>query len=494
MNHSRDLPRPRYPLYSAPDNRANREESTTIEQYQIVIIGSGPGGYTAGIRAAMRGAKVAVVEDRDLGGVCLNRGCIPSKALIASAAQYKHMKESEDFGIHLTTPPVYNWLAMRGRKDKIVNQLVTGIGQLFKSHGVKHYQGFGKIDDPNHVSVYSADGKVTRIKTEDIIIATGSRPINLPAFPIDGYHILTSDHLLELDHLPKSMLIIGAGVIGCEWAFMLSLLDVEVHMVELLEHALPMEDENTSKLIERELKKLKVKLHTKTKVEAIEPGSEGILAKLSGGKTIEANQALVSIGRAFNTEDIGLDEVGVERNKNGSIKTGDDMKTNVDNIYAIGDVRGDILLAFTAVHDGAVAVDNCLGEGSAKNYLGVPSVIFTHPEVASVGLTEKVARDKYDVEIGKFPLRALGKAHAENEIAGEVKVIGDKKTDKLLGVHIVGIHATEIIHVAALAINQGLTVKQLGDLIFGHPVISESIMEAAHDLHGISVHLAKKRR
>ena len=441
----------------------------------------------------MKGASVAVIEDRELGGVCLNRGCIPSKALIASAAQYKNMKEAEAFGIKLATPPVYDWEAMRARKDKIVGGLVGGIGQLFKSHGVKHYQGFGRFDDAHHITIVDHAGNETRIKADNVILATGSRPINIPAFPIDGKRILTSDHLLELTHLPESMLIIGAGVIGCEWAFMLSMLDVKVEMVEMMDHALPMEDADTSKLIERELKKNKVALHTKTKVEGIVPGPSGVQAKLSNGKTIDANQVLVSVGRAYNTEDLGLDKAGIELNKNGSIKTNTTMRTNVDGVYAIGDVRGEILLAYTAVHDGAVAVDNCLGEKRDKNYLGVPSVIFTHPEVGSVGLTEKKAAENHDIAIGKFPLRALGKAHAENEIAGEVKVIGDKKTDQLLGVHIVGIHATEIIHTAALAINRQLTVRQLGDLIFGHPVIAESIMEAAHDLHGQSVHLAKKR-
>lgn len=458
-----------------------------------MIIGGGPGGYTAGIRAAMKGAKTAVVEARELGGVCLNRGCIPSKALIASATQYHRMKHAGEFGITLTAPPVYDWPAMLKRKDKVVSTMTGGIGQLFKSHGVEHVAGFGRISGPNEVSVVDDAGKETRLEAKNIIVATGSRSLSLPAFPIDGKRILTSDHLLELAHLPEKMLIIGAGVIGCEWAFMLSMLDVQVEMVEMLDHALPMEDEHCSTLIERELKKLKVKLHTKTRVESVTPGPEGVQAKLSSGEMINANQVLVSIGRAFLTEDIGLSEVGVTLNKNGSIPTGPDMRTNVKNIYAIGDVRGEILLAYTAVHDGTVAVDNCLGEKSTKNYLGCSSVIFTHPEVASVGLREREASEKCDVAVGKFPLRALGKAHAENEIAGEVKVIGDKKTDRLLGVHIVGTHATEIIHTAALAVNQGLTVTQLGSLIFGHPVISESIMEAAHDLHGMSVHLAKKR-
>ncbi|MCB2229689.1 dihydrolipoyl dehydrogenase [bacterium] len=465
----------------------------TIAKFDIVIIGGGPGGYTAGIRAAMKGARTAVVEARELGGVCLNRGCIPSKALIASAAQYYKMKHAADYGISLQAPPVYDWPAMLQRKDKIVATMTGGIGQLFKSHGVEHFQGFGKITGPEEVTVFDESGKESVLQAKNIIVATGSRSLSLPAFPIDGKRILTSDHLLELPHLPEKMLIIGAGVIGCEWAFMLSMLDVQVEMVEMLDHALPMEDENSSSLIERELKKNKVKLHTKTRVESVTPGPEGVQAKLSGGATINANQVLVSIGRAFMTEDMGLEEVGVNLNKNGSIKTGPDMRTNIKNVYAIGDVRGEILLAYTAVHDGGVAVDNCLGEKAKKDYTGVPSVIFTHPEVASVGLREKEASEKHELAIGKFPLRALGKAHAENEIAGEVKLIGDKKTDKLLGVHVVGAHATEIIHTAALAINRGLTVTQLGSLIFGHPVISESIMEAAHDLHGMSVHLAKKR-
>jgi len=441
----------------------------------------------------MKGAKAAVVEFDKLGGVCLNRGCIPSKALIASSVQYHKMKEAGSFGIKLAAPPVYDWLAMRQRKDKIVSGLVSGIGQLLKSHSVTHYSAFGRITGKNEVTATDENRKETKLEAENIIIATGSRAANLGPFPVDGKRILNSDHLLELNHLPKSMLIIGAGVIGCEWACMLSLLDVEVTMVEMLERVLPMEDANNSKLLERELKKKNVQVLTGTKVETLESGPQGIKSKLSGGKVVEANQVLVAVGRAFNTEDIGLTEAKVETNKNGSIPTGPDMRTNVKNIFAVGDVRGEILLEYTAVHDGAVAVDNALGGKSKKNYSGVPSVIFTNPEVASVGLTEKEAAEKSAIVTGKFPFRALGKAQGENEPAGEVLMIADKKTDKLLGVHICGAHATEIIHVAALAINRGLTSEQLGSLIFGHPVMSEAIMEAAHDIHGQCVHLAKKK-
>lgn len=390
-----------------------------------------------------------------LGGVCLNKGCIPSKALIASAGQYYKMKHAAAFGINLEFPPIYDWNFMLERKDKIVNGLVSGIGGLFKSHGVDHIVGSGKISGKNEVTVTDEDGKETKLTTDNIIIATGSRAASIPVFPIDGKRILTSDHLLQLENLPKSILIIGAGVIGCEWACMLSMLDVEVTMVEMLEHALPMEDVDSSKLFERELKKMKIKLHTKTKVEKLIPSADGVMAHFSGGKSVEVNQVLVSIGRAFNTEDIGLENVDVKMNKNGSIKTSNDMRTNIKNIFAIGDVRGEILLAYTAAHDGTVAVDNALGEKVKKNYLGVPSVIFTHPEVASVGMSEAKASEKHELAIGKFPLRALGKAHAENEIAGEVKVIADKKTDKVLVVHVVGVHATEAIHSAVVAVNQG---------------------------------------
>ncbi len=441
----------------------------------------------------MKGAKAAVAEFDRLGGVCLNRGCIPSKALIASSTQYQKMKEAESFGIKLSSAPVYDWPAMRARKDKIVGGLVSGIGQLFKSHGVAHYTGFGRISGKKEVTVTDENRKETKLEADNIIIATGSRAANLGPFPVDGIRILNSDHLLALDHLPKSMFIIGAGVIGCEWACMLALLDVEVTMVEMLERVLPMEDANNSKLLERELKKMNVQVLTNTKVEALEPGPQGIKAKLAGGKIVDANQVLVAVGRSYNTEDIGLSEVKVETNKNGSIPAGADMRTNDKNIFAIGDVRGEILLAYTAVHDGAVAVDNALGAKVRKDYTGVPSVIFTHPEVASVGLTQKEAEEKYKIATGKFPFRNLGKALGENEPAGEVLVIADKKTDKLLGVHICGAHATDIIHVAALAINRGLTAKELGSLIFGHPVMSEAIMEAVHDVHGTCAHLTKKK-
>jgi dihydrolipoamide dehydrogenase len=383
---------------------------------------------------------------------------------------------------------------MLSRKDKIVKGLVGGIGQLFKSYGVEHCNGFGYLASSNKVHIELSDGGDEQIEAKNIIIATGSRPANIPAFPLNGINVLSSDHLLQLDALPASMLIIGAGVIGCEWAFMLAQLDVQIEMVEMMPRALPMEDEMVSNVISRELKKLKIKLQTDTKVERLEPLGDGIKAFLSNGNNITTDKVLVSIGRAFNTDDIGLEKAKIKLNKNGSVKVNAQMQTNSKHIYAIGDVAGGILLAYIAVAEGGIAVDNCLGENRKINYLGVPSVIFTQPEVASVGLTEEAATEKYNIQTGSFPMRALGKAHAEGEIAGEIKVIGDKKTDKLLGVHMVGPHVTEAIHAAALAINQGMTVSQLGSLTFAHPVISESIMEACHNLHDMSVHLPGQKR
>lgn len=463
--------------------------------YQIVVIGGGPGGYPAAIHAAGKGARVALVEMDELGGVCLNRGCIPSKALINSAYTYSRFKQAEELGIDVAIPPTPNWPVMRQRKDKVVKTVVGGVGQLMKSHGVDVIRGFGEITGKNEVTVTDDDDKITKLKAENIIIATGSRPVNLGAFPLDGRVILSSDHLLEMDALPKSMLIIGGGVIGCEWASMLSMLDVEVTIVELMDQLLPLEDKTTADHLTREFKKHGVQVHTGVKVDSVAPDANGVAAKLSDGKIINAAQVLVSVGRAFNVDGLGLENVGVKQNPNGSIKVDKSMRTNVKNIFAIGDVAGVVLLAYTATAEGHVAVDNILGKKKQINYDAVPSVIFTHPEIGSVGLTEEKAKERYgELIIGRYPMRALGKAHAENEIAGEAKVIGVAKTDKLVGVHVIGAHAPDVIHTAALAIHQGLTVRQLGEMIFAHPVMSESVMEAAHDAHGESVHLAAKKK
>jgi dihydrolipoamide dehydrogenase len=466
------------------------------EKYDLAVLGGGPGGYVAAIRAAQLGAKVACIEHERLGGVCLNWGCIPTKSMIATAALYKKMQNAARWGIRLAGEVSVDWPAMMSRKDKIVDNLVKGIGDIFGQYGIDLVEGHGRLTDPHTLEVEKADGSGQTIEAKSTIIATGSSPLSIPAFPLDSEYILSSNDMVTLQNPPKSLLIIGMGVIGCEFAFLMGLLGTKVTMVELLEHALPLEDIDVSKTLERELKKNKIKFHLGRKVEKIATGTgEGVKAELDDGKTIEAEKALVSIGRRFNTRDIGLEKLGIETNDNGSIRVDSKMRTNLSNIYAIGDVAGKWLLAYTASAEGAVAAANSLGRETEIDYAGVPNAIFTKPEVASVGLRQQQAeKEGIDIKTGQFLFRVLGKAMAENEIEGLVKVIADAKNDKVLGVHIIGAHATELIHECALAVRMGLTATELGNAFHAHPVLSEAIMEAVHDVHGLSIHNPRKKK
>lgn len=465
------------------------------EKYDIAVLGGGPGGYVAAIRAAQLGAKVCCIEEDKLGGICLNWGCIPTKTFIATAHLYKKIKEANEFGIELSGTPQINLAKMVERKDKVVAELVNGVGFLFKSHGVTLLNGFGYFDGKKRLAVDLNDGKTVTVEAENIVIATGSRPLEIPAFPFDGDTIISSDELIYPESLPGSMTIIGGGVIGCEFACLLALLGVKINVVEMLPHLLPFEDIDTSKTIERELKKLGAEVYTAEKVLSVERTAEGSLCRLQSGKTLTADRVLVSVGRTFNTDDVNLDAVGVRKNKNGSIAVNEKMETNVKGIYAIGDCAGVYLLAYTASHEGIVAVSNALGKPKKVQYKAVPITIFTDPEVGSVGLTQQKAEEEgYELRIGNYAYRNLGKSKAERETAGGVKVIADKKTDKILGVHVVGAHATDVVHEAAVAIHQGMTAAQLGDLIHAHPVQAEAVMEAVHDVHDLSVHIPKKLR
>jgi dihydrolipoamide dehydrogenase len=464
------------------------------DNFDVAVLGGGPGGYVAAIRAAQLGKKVACIEAEALGGVCLNWGCIPTKTMIATASMYKKMKNASRYGLKLEGDVSLDMDAMMARKDKIVKGLVDGVEDLFEFHGVTLIKGRGRLKSDKELIVEKSDGGKEEIKAENSIIATGSRPLNIPAFPYDGEYIISSNEMVTLREIPKSLLIIGMGVIGCEFAFLMSMLGCKVTMVELLEHALPLEDIDVSKTIERELKKNKVKFHLGRKVTVVDVRQgEGIKAELDDGKTIEAEKALVSIGRKFNVDEIGLEELGIEKNPNGSIKTNQSMQTNIPNIYAIGDVAGKWLLAYTASAEGTVAAANCAGQKTEINYAGVPNAIFTTPEVGSVGLREKQAEESgLNVRTGQFLFRVLGKAQAENEIEGLVKVVADADSDKVLGVHIVGAHATELIHECALAVRLELTVTELGNAFHAHPVMSEAILEAVHDVHGLSIHNPKQ--
>jgi dihydrolipoamide dehydrogenase len=451
---------------------------------KLTIIGAGPGGYVAAIRAAQKGAQVTVVEDYEVGGTCLNWGCIPTKTLIASAEALENARRASDFGVEISGEVGYNLAKIRERKDKVVSIQVKGVRSLFKSWGITLIIGRGSILSPDVVRAVQMDGATQDIKSDKIIIATGSKPSRLPIFPFDGEAVLTSDDAVQMKSVPKSLLIVGAGVIGCEFAFIYRAFGAEVTMVEMLPRALSTEDEDISSIIERELKKAKIKLFTNVRVEKVQKTAEDlVLSKLSDGREIAVDKVLVSIGRSMNSDHIGLEALGVRKGKRGEIVVNDKMETNVPGVYAIGDVVGTMMLAHVASHQGLVAVED---------YRVIPAGIFTMPEAGSVGLREKQALENgLKIKVGRFQYRGLGKAHAMGEITGMVKVISDQESDKVLGVHICGAHATDMIHEGALAIQKGVTAEELGSMIHAHPTLSEAVMEAAEDVHGTAIHIPK---
>ncbi len=447
-----------------------------MKKYNLVVIGAGPGGYVAAIRASQLGAKVAVVEKGAVGGTCLNRGCIPTKCLVGALDPLNKIKGLETCGIKIGDAKV-DFAQMIAWKDKVVAQLVGGILFLFKSNGIELIKGTGRIKSANSVEVIAADTK-EEIEAEKIILASGSSPLKPKSFPFDDARFITSDELLSLTKVPKSLTIIGGGVIGCEFASIFNHLGAEVSIYEMMEHLLPAEDEEVSRFLEKSFKREGIKIFTGTKVE--EP------------RDIESEKILVALGRTLNLDNLGLEIVGIKQGERGNILVNERMETNIPNIYAIGDITGKGLLAYLASKQGMVAAENSQGISSVMDYRIVPSCIFTDPEIGTVGLTEEEARKKYVVKIGKFPLQASGKAHTINDTRGFVKIIAESETEKILGAKIVGSEATDIIIILALAMKLGAKVKDLSDLIYGHPTFAESIREAAQDVDKRAIHLPKK--
>ena len=460
---------------------------------KLTIIGAGPGGYVAALKAAQLGAQVTVIEDTEVGGTCLNRGCIPTKALVASAEALHKARSLDDYGIDISGEIIPNLARIIERKNKVVSVQVKGIRSLFKSWGVTLVEGRGMILTPEKVEVQKKDGSIDVIETDKLIIATGSRPAQIPIFPFDGEHIMSSDDALNIKSIPKSLIIIGAGVIGCEFACIFRELGTDVTMVEMVPRAVSTEDPEISEVLEKELKKKKIKLMTGVKVERVEGQHDGIHVYLADGKELIAEKLLVSIGRSLNTENIGLEALGIKKGSRGEIAVDEKMETNIGGIYAIGDVTGGILLAHMASKEGIIAAYNACGIEKKIDYSVVPAAIFTSPEIGSVGLREHHAQEKgMKIKTGHFQFRGLGKAHAMGEIAGMLKIVADADTDKVLGVHIIGPHASDLVHEGALAIKSGLTVRELADMIHAHPTLAEGLMEAAEDVHGEAIHAPKK--
>ncbi|MDA0738984.1 MAG: dihydrolipoyl dehydrogenase [Nitrospirae bacterium] len=460
----------------------------------IVIIGAGPGGYVAAIRAAQLGAQVTVVENQALGGVCLNSGCIPSKALLSVIELSEKLKKAEDLGLTLAGPTTLNPTQMVERKNRVVTGLVKGIATLFKGWGVTHIEGTGSLQNDRTVDVQKADGTSEAIQADAVILATGSSWPNLPLFPINGTTIITSKEALEITRVPEHLLIVGGGVEGCEFASLYSGLGSKVSIVEMMSRLLPLEDEEVSALIERELKKRKVQFYLGTKVEKVTRSESATTVTLENGTSVDADMILVSIGRRFNTSGLGLEKVGVQLGQRGEISINDRMETNVPGVYAIGDVVGKAMLAHVASAQGKVAVENIMGHEHAIDYNVIPAGIFTLPEVGRVGLTEQQVREQgIEPKVGRFRFAGLGKSHAIGDTIGFAKVIAHPDTDAILGAHLVGAHAADLVHEAAMAMQMKATATQMAEMIHAHPTQAEGLMEAAEDVHDIAIHQAPKR-
>lgn len=456
---------------------------------KVTVIGAGPGGYQAAIMAAKLGADVTIVEKDSPGGTCLNRGCIPTKTLLATSDALDTIHKAKEFGINVDGTVTPHFKAIMKRKAKIVSGLVKGINYLFNANNVTFVKGTGKLIDKNTVEVIKDDGSAEIIATDKVILATGSVPIVPGLFQFDGKKVICSDEVLDLQELPKSMIIVGGGVIGCEIGQFLSRMGTQIIIVEMVDQILPLEDAETAKQMARQFKKDKIKVMTGTGVSGVEVSDTGVTANLANGKSVAAELMLVAIGRRSFLDNLNAQEAGVELDERGRIKVNDKMETSVDGIFAIGDIVSTPFLAHVASKEGIVAAHNAVNDAGKKvAYKAVPRCVYTDPEVAGVGLTEREceAQGIY-YKVGQFDFRALGKAQAMGKIQGFVKIIVDSN-DVIIGAAVVGAHATDLLTELSLAVHLGLTSEQVGDCIHAHPTLSEAIMEAVHDVHGVCIH------
>lgn len=463
------------------------------QQYDVVIIGSGPGGYVAAIRAGQLGLKTAVIEkDPFLGGTCLHRGCIPTKSLLENADVYAKIQKSKEFGITVGDVTL-DWSMVQKRKQGVVDGNAKGIEFYFKKYKVDTITGFGRLLDAKTVEV-TAEGKDPRkVSAKNIILAMGSVPKDLPHIKSDGTKIINSDHILSIDRVPASMLVIGAGAVGCEFASIFSRFGTKTTIVEVMPQLLPIEDEEISKEFTRLFKKKGIDVFTDAKVLSCEITGSGVKSTVeTKGKqqVIETEVVLSATGRRAVTENCGLDKVKVQLDQRGFVQVDEFMRTGEKGIYAIGDIVPTPALAHCASAEGILAVEHIAGKNPRPiNYDHVPNATYSDPEVASVGLTEKKAKERgYDVKVGKFPLTANAKAKIIGEGGGLVKLVSDAKYDELLGVHIVGPKATELIGEAGVALELEATSESIAKTIHAHPTLSEAIMEAAEDVAGHSIH------
>ena len=466
------------------------------DAFDVVIIGSGPGGYVAAIRAGQLGLKTALVEkDKKLGGTCLHRGCIPTKSLLWTAELFAHIQHAAEFGINVANP-IVDWAQAQKHKQKVVDKGAAGIDFLMKKNKVTVFKGFGSIAGKGKVEVKLTEGGTTQVlDTKNIVIATGSVVTTLPSIKIDDQRILSSDSILTLDRIPKSLIVLGAGAVGTEFASVFAHVGSQVTIIEFMPNLLPIEDQDISKELEKFFKRRKIEVMTSTKFESIETTPTGVkvVVTLPDGtkKTLESEYFLSAVGRAPVTKGIGLEKTNIQLMPKGTIQVDSMMRTSEPNVYAIGDITPYPWLAHCASAQGIVAVEHIAGKNPQPvNYDRVPNATYCYPEVASVGLTEKKAKEKgYDVKTGIFPFSAITKASISDEGMGMVKIVSDKKYDEVLGVHLVGPHATELLAEACVALKLETTTEELAQTMHAHPTLSEIMREAAEATLGHAIHI-----
>ncbi|MFQ5997405.1 MAG: dihydrolipoyl dehydrogenase [Dehalococcoidales bacterium] len=468
-----------------------------VAEKDLVIIGGGPAGYVAAIRAAQLGGKVTLIEMDALGGTCLNRGCVPSKSLLHSVELFQSMKNAEQYGIKATDVSI-DLVKMQANKNKIVSTLVAGVQSLLTGNKVEVIKGRAKLTPSRQVEIDSGQEPKQTVQARKIILAAGGKPIKLPIPGADSTEgIINAENILDLDYIPKSLLMIGGGVIGVEMANILAKLGCKVSIVEMLPHILPMEDTELTSILGRALKEDGVQLYEGTKVSSIEDSAGGKSITVSDGATekkLEAEVVAIAVGYCPNVDELGLDEAGVATDK-GAIQVNQHMQTSVPNIYAAGDVIGGMMLAYVAMEEGVIAAENALGKNSTIDYQAVPRCTFTLPELAGVGLTEEEATAQgYQIQVGKFPFSANGMATILGERRGLVKIITETKYGQILGVHIIGPRATELIAEATLAMKLEASPQEIVATIHAHPTLSEALREAALDVSGETIHFLSKKK
>ncbi|MGI9430377.1 MAG: dihydrolipoyl dehydrogenase [Bythopirellula sp.] len=463
------------------------------EHFDLLVVGAGPGGYVAALKGAQLGAHVGIVEKHQLGGTCLNYGCIPSKALLASAETLHTVRNAAKWGVSVSGDIALDWKKITAHKDRTIQQLRGGIAGLLKGRSVTHLQGLGALDAPGRVVVSGAAGKQDVVTADKVILATGSSPQRIPGWPDDAELVCTSDEAVHWTSLPKRLLIVGGGVIGCEFACMMQSFGVEVTIVEMLPQLLATLDTELGAELLKIFKGRGMNCYLDTKVEDLQLTNGGVQVQLSSAESLEFDRVLVATGRMPNTRTVALDKAGIAADRRGFVGVDELLETNVKNHYCIGDANGISMLAHAASAQGVAAAENAL-EQQAPWQAAIPSAVYTFPEVAAVGMTQQQATDAgLPIAIGRFPLAHLGKAMATGHTDGFVKMIRHRETGQLLGAHMIGHNATECIAAATALLQQQVSMRDVAETVWAHPTISEAIKEAAEDSLGMGLHLPPRK-